>query len=68
MKNIELHAPADMPACARAAEITAILAHAIVRSLLAQETHTGAGHRQVGLGFSANQRVHATPSQPEPLC
>jgi hypothetical protein len=24
--------------------------------------------REVSLGFSANQRVHTTPSQPEPLC
>ena len=71
--NIELDAPAEMPAGARAAEITAILARAIVRTLLAPHGTPEAGaatcrKEAVGLGFSANQRVHTTPSQPEPLC
>lgn len=69
--NIELDAPAEMPAGARAAEITAILARAIVRSLQPPSTPdacTDASRSEVSLGFSANQRVHTTPSQPEPLC
>jgi hypothetical protein len=71
LMNIELEAPADMPAGARAAEITAILARAIVRSLQpprAPDARTNASRSEVSLGFSANQRVHTTPSQPEPLC
>ena len=69
--NIELEPPADMTAGGRAAEITAILARAIVRALLppsVPDAQADASRSEVSLGFSANQRVHTTPSQPEPLC
>lgn len=61
MKNIELSSPWEMSASARAGEITAILAAAIVRSLVAKEQKQSV----VGLGFLADQSVHATPYQQE---
>ena len=63
MNNIELNPPSEMSASARAAEITTILAAAIVRTQLAQ----AAKQREVDLGFLANQRVHTTPYQKKRL-
>ena len=63
MKNLELPSPAEMAAAARAAEITAILAAAIVRSCVDEAKK----QRAVGVGFVPDQRVHATPYQQERL-
>ncbi len=63
MKNLELASPAEMSASARAGEITAILARAIVRTLVAEEPK----QRAVDLGFLPDQRVHTTPYQQEKL-
>ena len=63
MKNIELASPAEMSASARAGEITAILAAAIVRTIVANEPKA----REVGLGLRPNQRVHTTPYPQEKL-
>lgn len=61
MKPIELASPSEMSASARAGEITAILARAIVRALVSNESK----QRKVGLGFLPDQRVHTTPYQQE---
>jgi hypothetical protein len=59
MKNIELASPSEMTPADRAAEITSVLAAAIVRTLV-----TGRPKESpVGLGFLPDQRVHATPYQ-----
>lgn len=63
MKNIELASPAEMSASARAGETTAILANAIVRTIVANEPKA----REVGLGLLPNQRVHTTPYPQEKL-
>lgn len=63
MKNLELASPPEMSACARAGEITTILAAAIVRTLVADEPK----QEEVGLGFLPDQRVHTTPYQQEKL-
>ena len=63
MNNIEINPPSEMSASARAAEITTILAAAIVRTQLTQ----AAKQREVDLGFLANQRVHTTPYQEKRL-
>ena len=63
MNNIELSPPSEMSASARAAEITTILAAAIVRTQLAQADK----QREVGLGFLPDQRVHTTPYPQEKL-
>ncbi|MBG4836032.1 hypothetical protein I5F89_11265 [Pseudomonas aeruginosa] len=63
MKNLELTSPAEMSASARAREITAILAAAIVRIVVAEAPK----QREVGLGFLPDQRVHTTPYQQEKL-
>ena len=63
MRNLELASPAEMSASARAGEITTILAAAIVRTLVADESK----QREVGLGFLPDQRVHTTPYQEEKL-
>ena len=63
MKNLELASPSKMTASARAGEITAILAAAIVRTVVADEPK----QREVGLGFVPDQRVHTTPYQQETL-
>ena len=63
MKPIALSSPADLSPAARAAEITTILATAIVRSWVGE----GRPESQVGLGFVADQRVHTTPYQEERL-
>jgi hypothetical protein len=63
MEKLELASPSEMSASARAGEITAILANAIVRTLLANEPKA----REVRLGFLPDQRVHTTPYQQEML-
>ena len=63
MNNIEINPPSEMSASARAAEITTILAAAIVRTQLAQAVK----QRDVGLGFLPDQRVHTTPYQEKRL-
>jgi hypothetical protein len=63
MKNLELTSPSEMSASARAGEITAILAAAIVRTVVAEAPK----QREVGLGFLPDQRVHTTPYQQEKL-
>lgn len=63
MKNLELASPSEMSASARAAEITSILAAAIVRTLAGDDQN----QREVGLGFLPDQRVHTTPYQKEKM-
>lgn len=63
MKNLELTSPSEMSASARAGEITAILAAAIVRTVVAEAPK----QREVGLGLLPDQRVHTTPYQQEKL-
>ncbi len=63
MKNIELPTPTAMSAAGRSAEITSILASAIIRTQLAEDEAHSAKQREVGLGFLPNQRVHTTPYQ-----
>ncbi|MCK6431726.1 MAG: hypothetical protein L6Q68_01650 [Aquabacterium sp.] len=63
MKNIELASPSEMTPGARAAEITAIVAAAIVRTLVTGKPKES----PVGLGFLPDQRVHATPYQDQRL-
>jgi hypothetical protein len=63
MKNLELASPSEMSASARAGEIAAILAAAIVRTFVADESK----QREVGLGFLPDQRVHPTPYPQEKL-
>jgi hypothetical protein len=63
MENIELKSPSVISASARAAEITTILAAAIIRTQLSQATE----QRQFGLGFLPDQRVHTTPYPQEKL-
>ena len=63
MKNLELSSPSEMYASARAGEIAAILAAAIVRTVVAEAPK----QREVGLGFLPDQRVHTTPYQQEKL-
>ncbi len=63
MKNLELASPSEMSASTRAGEITAILAAAIVRTVVAEAPK----QREVGLGFLPDQRVHTTPYQEEKL-
>ena len=63
MKNLELASPSEMSASARAGEIAAILAAAVVRTLGADEPE----QRATSLGFLPDQRVHTTPYQQETL-
>ena len=63
MNNIEINPTSEMSASARAAEITTILAAAIVRTQLAQAVK----QRDVGLGLLPDQRVHTTPYQKKRL-
>jgi hypothetical protein len=63
MKNLELASPTEMSASARAGEIAAILAAAIVRTLAVDEPN----QRAVGLGLPGDQRVHTTPYREEQL-
>ena len=59
----QLTLPESMSPRERAAEITTILAAAIVRTQLAQ----AAKQRESDLGFLDDQRVHTTPYQEERL-
>ena len=59
----ELTLPESMSPRERAAEITTILAGAIVRTQLAQAAKQG----ESALGFLGDQRVHTTPYQDERL-
>ncbi len=63
MNNIEINPPSEMSASARAAEITTILAAAIVRTQLAQAVK----QRDFDLGLLPDQRVHTTPYQKKRL-
>ena len=63
MTTIELPSPSEMTPVARAAEVTSILAAALVRTLAPPEATEGA----VCLGFLPDQRVHATPYQRKEL-
>ena len=63
MKNIELVSAAEMPAADRAAEIVAILAAAIFRSIGTQQSKPD----ETGLGFLVGGSVHTTPYQEERL-
>ena len=63
MNNIEINPPSEMSASARAAEVTTILAAAIVRTQLAQAVK----QRVVDLGLLPDQRVHTTPYQEKRL-
>ncbi len=63
MKNIALASPSQMSAAERAAEITAILATAVVRNALA----AGAREAEIGVGFLPEQSVHTTPYREERL-
>ena len=63
MQNIELASPPEMTPSARAGEITAISASALVRTVLAAAPK----QREVGLGFLPDQRVHPTPYPQEKL-
>ena len=67
MKNLELSSPSEMSASARAGEITAILASAIVRTLVADEPKQRANSTTESLGFLPDQRVHPTPYPQEKL-
>ena len=64
MKPIKLTHPEQMSARQRAAEITYILAAAILRTHASGQAATDQNERQVGLGFSGHQRVHTNPYQP----
>jgi multisubunit Na+/H+ antiporter MnhF subunit len=57
MNNIKLVSPSEMSASARAGEITAILAAAIIRTFVGNEPK----QRIVSLDFLPDQRVHTTP-------
>jgi hypothetical protein len=63
MKPIKLATPDSMSASERAAEITAILAAAIVRSHLSAQNATDQKQRQIRLGLSGQQSVHTNPYQ-----
>ena len=63
MNNIEINPPSEMSASARAAEITTILAAAIVRTQLVQAVK----QRDFDLGLLPDQRVHTTPYQEKRL-
>lgn len=67
MKAIKLATPDSMSAPERAAEITSILAAAIVRSHTSGLDATDQKQRQIQLGFSPNQSVHTNPYQPKNL-
>jgi len=65
MKNLELASASELSASARAAEITAILAAAIVRSLDVHGPKQRAQATAPGLDFRPRQSVHTTPYQEE---
>ena len=63
MKNLELASPREMSASARAAEITTILAAAIVRTHAIDKQKQSANE----LVFLPDQSVHTTPYQKKRL-
>jgi len=67
MKTLALPLPQHMSPAARVAEITAILAAAVVRTHLSQIEHTLRAQRDKTLGFLPVQSVHTNPYQPESL-
>lgn len=67
MKTHLLPPPQQMTPAARVAEITAILAAAVVRTHLSQIEHTEREQRDKTLGFLPGQSVHTNPYQPESL-
>ena len=67
MKHLELTPPHLLSATARAAEIAAILANAIVRTQRAEAPTQSADPRAVVLGFLPGKSVHRTPSTEEKL-
>ncbi len=67
MNPFELVSPAAMSPGARAAEITAILATALLRRQAATTVAEGVVARAVDLGLLPDQRVHTTPYQQEKL-
>ncbi|MBK9348600.1 MAG: hypothetical protein IPN06_20435 [Burkholderiales bacterium] len=64
MNPIKLTPPEQLSAHQRASEITTILAAAIMRTLASGQAATDQNERQVGLGFSGDQRVHTNLYQP----
>ena len=67
MKTLKLITPDSMSALQRAAEITSILAAAIIRTHASAQYATDLKQRQIRLGFSPNQSVHTNPYQPRNL-
>lgn len=70
MQSIELRSPHRMSPPERAAEITAILAAAIIRTYGAHPVQAGsetAPQSPVQLGFCPPKSVHATPYPKESL-
>jgi len=67
MKTLALPPPQQMSPAARVAEITAILAAAVVRTHLSQIEHTEREQRNKTLGFVPGQSVHTSPYQQESL-
>jgi len=67
MKTLPLPPPQQMSPSARVAEITAILAAAVVRTHLSQIEHKQRAQRDKTLGFLPGQSVHTNPYQPESL-
>jgi hypothetical protein len=63
MKPIKLTPSEQLSAHQRASEITTILAAAIMRTHASGQAATDQNERQVGLGFSGDQRVHTNPYQ-----
>jgi hypothetical protein len=63
MKTLALPPPQQMSPAARVAEITAILAAAVVRTRLSQIEHTERVQRDENLGFLPGQSVHTNPYQ-----
>jgi len=61
MKSIKLTTPDSMSALQRAAEITSIMAAAIIRSHVSAQDATDQKQRQLRLGFAGQQSVHTNP-------
>ena len=64
MKTLKLTTPVSMSALQRAAEITAILAAAIIRSHASALDATDPNQIHSRLGFSGQQSVHTNPYLP----
>ena len=67
MNTIEIASSTVMSATARAAEITSILAAAIVRTQFAENQAQSAKQREINLGFLPGKSVHTTHYQQERL-